>query len=146
MKGRISEKWGHVMTITYLSSPKIDPTQSHRRFQTTLITDLWTLFDTIWKLRNSMLQNPANFTSLYNLELNKRICMYQHCPRFHLSIVDQHLLHQDLPTILHLSIPQKHAWLSVVNTIAQMHRRKNEEIMQTVINIKFYNKLHRNIN
>ena len=48
LKGRIADSWGHLMTQTYVTFHLSDITQSRRRFQTTLITDLWTIFDNIW--------------------------------------------------------------------------------------------------
>ena len=50
LKGRIADSWGNSMSQTYVTFHLRDITQSRRRFQTTLITGLWTIFDNIWKL------------------------------------------------------------------------------------------------
>ena len=72
-KGRIADSWGHLMTQTYVTFHRSDITQSLCRFQTTLITGLWTIFDNIWKIRNEMLHNQSDVTFLSNLALSKRI-------------------------------------------------------------------------
>ena len=107
LKGRIADSWCHLMTQTYFTFYLSDITQSRRRFQTTLITGLWTIFDNIWKLRNAMLHNPKDVTSLSNLALNKRVRAYYHRPRFHLSESDQHLLRLPLTVILMRSLAKK---------------------------------------
>ena len=103
-KGLIADSWGHLMTQTYVTFHLNDITQSRRRFQTTLITGLWTIFNNIWKLRNAMLHNPKDVTSLSNLALNKRIRDYYHRPRLHLSESDQHLLRRPQTDILMRSL------------------------------------------
>jgi hypothetical protein len=107
LKGRIADSWGHLMTQTYLTFHRGNITQSRRRFQTTLITGIWTIFDNIWKLRNEMLHNPEDVSSLSNLAINKRIKAYYHRPCLHLSESNQHLLRRLLTETLQQSISKK---------------------------------------
>ena len=46
-KGRIADSWGYLITQTYVTFHRSGINQSRRRFQTTLITGLWTIFDNI---------------------------------------------------------------------------------------------------
>ena len=131
-KGRIADSWGHLMTQTYVTFHLSDITQSRRRFQTTLITGLWTIFDNIWKLRNAMLHNPNDVTSLSNLALNKRVRAYYHRPRLHLSESDQHLLRRPLTVILMRSLSKKRAWLRVADTRSSIYRREHDDMMRSV--------------
>ena len=132
LKGRIADSWGHLMTQTYVTLHKSDMTQSRRRFQTTLITGLWTIFDNIWKLRNAMLHNPEDVSSLSNLAVNKRIKAYYHRPRLHLSSSDQHLLRRSLSDTLQRSISKKRAWLRVVDIRKSIYLREHNDVMRNV--------------
>jgi hypothetical protein len=131
-KGRIADSWGHLMTQTYVTLHRGDLTQSRRRFQTTLITGLWNIFDNIWKLRNAMLHNPQDVSSLSNLALNNRVRAYYHRPRFHLSQSDQHLLRRPLTETLLRSISKKRAWLRVADERASIYRREHNDVMHSV--------------
>ena len=120
------------MTQTYVTFHLNDVTQSRRRFQTSLITGLWTIFDNIWKLRNAMLHNPKDVTSLSNLALNKRIRTYYHRPRLHLSESDQHLLRRPQTEILMRSLSRKRTWLRVSDTRSSIYRCKHDDLMRSV--------------
>ena len=132
LKGRIADSWGHLMTQTYVTLHKNDMTQSRRRFQTTLITGIWTIFDNIWKLRNAMLHNPEDVSSLSNLAVNKRIKAYYHRPRLHLSSSDQHLLRRSLSETLQRSISKKRAWLRVVDIRKSIYLREHNDVMRNI--------------
>ena len=103
-KGRIADSWGHLMTQPYVTFHQSDLTQLWHCFQTTLITGLWTIFDNIRKLQNPMLQNPEDVSSLFNLELNKRVHTYYYRPRLYLSASDQHLLRSSRTEVLQRSL------------------------------------------
>ena len=131
-KGRIADSWGYLMTQTYVTFHRSDITQSRRRFQTTLITGLWTIFNNIWKLRNAMLHNSKDVSSRSNLALNKWVCVYYHHPRFHLSKSAQHLLQRPLTEILMHSLSKKRAWLRVADTRSSIYRNEHNNIMCSV--------------
>ena len=75
-KGRISTQWGDILQDHYDKFHSTNCTHSRERFQITLIAGLWKTYDSLWKLRSALLQNPRYLSSLSNIKLNKRIHRY----------------------------------------------------------------------
>jgi hypothetical protein len=140
LKGRISTQWGDIMQDHYDKFHFSNCTHSRERFQTTLITGLWKMYDSVWKLRSALLHDPRDLSSLSNIELNKCIRRYYSQPRYFFSAIDQHLLATDLDIVLRRSTTQKCCWLQVLDDRASLHSETHDDIMRHVPSLySFFN-------
>ena len=72
----------------YKDYPSKNPSINHRQLRETLITSLWTIYDKIWKVRNTMLHDPNDTESLGNVELNFIRVMEHGVPHLPYLILD----------------------------------------------------------
>jgi hypothetical protein len=107
LKRRISSAWGDVMRDHYKKSPPKTSLHTHRRFRELLITTLWTIYDNIWKVWNSMLHDPTDVDALGNIQLNDRVGHYYDNNDDLLGPGDQHLVSKDIQELYSLSIPRQ---------------------------------------
>ena len=76
LKGWTSANGGHLMQDKYTTQYFDPKTLSGKFFQTKLRKGLWIVYDTMWKVRFTVLHDPNNISSLSNIKLNKCIIPY----------------------------------------------------------------------
>ena len=129
LKGRLATHWGTLMQSHY-STHHRDLHHTGTSFMATLTKSLWSLYDTLWKARCSLLHDPDDINSFSNIRLNDRIRMYYDNPRLYLGIGDIHLLAANLDDRLIQSQGRKRQWLSVVDERARIQREAHDALLQ----------------
>ena len=81
--------------------------ESRRRFQTALITNLWQLYSSLWKHRNTTHHDHADITYISNVDLNTKIRFYFTNQHNLLGIGDKDRFSMGINAVLHSSVTQK---------------------------------------
>jgi hypothetical protein len=140
IKGRVSKKWSEAQDIFYKSVHPTSPLTGEQ-WSSKLITEVWKIFFSVWKARNTHLHcPPGNEPSAH---LNKRIQHAYSRLRHSIAKSDSLLFSLSLHERLNTSAAAKLVWLDSVgiaeHDFSIIHRRSPTQrtipdMFQTIIN------------
>ena len=132
LKGQVSQEWGNLMLQEYQRAHKGKRFESRRRFQTALITNLWQLYSSLWKHRNTTHHDHADITSLSNVDLNTKIRFYFTNQHTLLGIGYQDLFSMGIIAALHSSVTQKQNWLITIAIRVKAHLKETASLLSRI--------------
>ena len=122
----------------YKEYPIKNSSINHHRFKETLIMSLWTIYDKIWKVMNTMLHDLNDVKDLGNVELNDRIHHYYDKSHDLLGPGDQHLFSENIQDILSKSITNKRTWLRTADIRVKCTQLTPDNLLQHIMTLHDY--------
>ena len=106
--------------------------ESRRRFQTALIANLWQLYSSLWKHRNTTHHDHADITYLSNVDLNTKIRFYFTNQHTLLGIGDQDRFSMGILSALQSSVTQKQNWLITMDILVKAHLKETASLLSRI--------------